>query len=63
MSTLFEERNFDTYKIGEKTYKKDLYLGPKAWGKIQESSPGRFVDILESKLKSFLSEKSIDLNK
>ncbi|MBI5700858.1 hypothetical protein HZC34_03300 [Candidatus Saganbacteria bacterium] len=57
------DKHFDKYSIGNKTYTKPVDLGPKAWGRIQESNPGRFVDILSGKFSEKLPEKKVNINK
>lgn len=64
MADVKQDKSFDTFRIGEKTYMKDLYLGPKAWGKIQLERPGRFVDILEAKFSQIeAAEKRVNINR
>lgn len=58
-----EQNKFDTYMIGGIKYIKDIQLGPRAWKAIDSSSPGRFVDILESKFNEAGLIQKIDINK
>jgi len=64
MTEATKDKNFDIYKIGEKTYHKASF-GPKTWSSIQENMPGQkvdFVDVLHAKFEKAL-EKSIDIHK
>ncbi len=58
-----ETNKFDTYMIGGIKYIKDVQLGPRAWKSIDSLSPGRFVDILESKFNETSLIRKIDINK
>ena len=51
-------QNYDSFQIGKKSYVKETALGPKAWGAIQSISPGKFIDIMESKFseKNFIAK-------
>jgi len=64
MDAQFDNQRYDSYRVGDTSYVKDSHLGPKAWSLIQSVSPGRFIDIMESK---FAAEnetfKKIDINR
>lgn len=56
MANATQEFNYDTYKIGEKTYHKATF-GPKTWSDISGKLPGQkvnFVDILFGKFEKEL---------
>ncbi len=64
MKDATQDRNYDVYRIGEKTYHKASF-GPKTWSAIQDNMPGQkidFVDVLFAKLNPTI-DKSIDIHK
>lgn len=64
MAEVKQDNNFDTYRIGETTYRKASF-GPKTWSAIQDTMPGKkvnFVDIMNAKFEQEL-QKKIDIHK